>query len=149
MLKVMVVDDEKDTVCLVKYLMEREKLEVVEASNGLEAYARLTSGTAALRPPDAIILDVMMPEMDGYTFHTKLQETEGLQDIPIVILSAKDKLREMFSSSSNIFAFVEKPIEAKTLVDTVKAAMDSRKSRGFDTLNNPANSGRMIKPPLN
>ncbi|MEI7529898.1 MAG: response regulator, partial [Elusimicrobiota bacterium] len=106
------------------------------------------AGAAGAPPPDAIILDVMMPEMDGYTFHSKLQETEGLQNIPIVVLSAKDKMKDMFASS-NVFAFVEKPFEAKTLVDAVKAAIGSKKCRGYNTLNNPANSGRMLRPPLN
>lgn len=120
MSKVMVVDDEKDIVCLIKHLMEREKLEVIEAFNGLEAYARLAARDATRVIPDAIILDIMMPGMDGYTLHAKLQEIDDLRDIPIVILTAKSQLKSLFEPSSNIFAFVEKPFEPNKLVKTVK-----------------------------
>ena len=127
MSKVMVVDDEKDVVYLIKVLMEREKLEVLEAYNGLEAYNRLTSTDPGKIIPDAIILDIMMPEMDGYTFQSKLQEIDDLRHIPIVILTAKGQMKDLFELSSNIFAFVEKPFEPKNLVKIVKDAIASKK----------------------
>jgi len=127
MSKVMVVDDEKDVVYLIKVLMEREKLEVLEAYNGLEAYNKLTAADGPKLRPDAIILDIMMPEMDGYTFQSKLQEIEDLRDIPIVILTAKGQMKDLFELSSNIFAFVEKPFEPKNLVKIVKDALASKK----------------------
>ena len=127
MSKVMVVDDEKDVVYLIKVLMEREKLEVIEAFNGLEAYNKLTAKEGEKVRPDAIVLDIMMPEMDGYTFQSKLQEIEDLRDIPIVILTAKGQIKDLFELASNIFAFVEKPFEPKNLVKIVKDAIASKK----------------------
>ncbi|PIU20820.1 MAG: response regulator [Elusimicrobia bacterium CG08_land_8_20_14_0_20_59_10] len=127
MSKVMVIDDEKDVVFLIKVLMEREKLEVIEAFNGLEAYNMLTATEGEKIRPDAIILDIMMPEMDGYTFQSKLQEMESLRDIPIVILTAKGQMKDLFELSSNIFAFVEKPFEPKNLVKIIKDALASKK----------------------
>ncbi|HBA60818.1 MAG TPA: response regulator [Elusimicrobia bacterium] len=127
MSKVMVVDDEKDVVYLIKVLMEREKLEVIEAFNGLEAYNKLTAKEGEKVRPDAIVLDIMMPEMDGYTFQSKLQEIEDLRDIPIVILTAKGQMKDLFELASNIFAFVEKPFEPKNLVKIVKDAIASKK----------------------
>ena len=127
MSKVMVVDDEKDVVYLIKVLMEREKLEVLEANNGLEAYNKLVTKDPARVIPDAIILDIMMPEMDGYTFQSKLQEIDELSGIPIVILTAKGQMKDLFELSSNIFAFVEKPFEPKNLVKIVKDAIASKK----------------------
>jgi CheY-like chemotaxis protein len=125
--KVMVVDDEKDVVYLIRVLMEREKLEVLEAYNGLEAYNKLTARDVDRSIPDAIILDIMMPEMDGYTFQSKLQEIDELCHIPIVILTAKGQMKDLFELSSNIFAFVEKPFEPKNLVKIVKDAIASKK----------------------
>jgi CheY-like chemotaxis protein len=127
MAKVMVVDDEKDVVYLLRVLMEREQFEVIEAYNGLEAYNMLTGPDAGKVMPDAIVLDVMMPEMDGYTFQTKLQEIEGLNKIPIIILTAKGQMKDLFELSSNIFAFVDKPFEPKNLVKIVKNALASKK----------------------
>ncbi|MBI4350766.1 MAG: response regulator [Elusimicrobia bacterium] len=127
MSKVLVVDDEKDVVYLIKVLMEREKLEVLEAYNGLEAYNKLTSKDPNKVLPDVIILDIMMPEMDGYTLQSKLQEIDELSRIPIVILTAKGQMKDLFELASNIFAFVEKPFEPKNLVKTVKDALASKK----------------------
>ncbi|MDD5210282.1 MAG: response regulator [Elusimicrobiales bacterium] len=127
MSKVLVVDDEKDVVYLIKVLMEREKLEVLEAYNGLEAYNKLTAKDPNKIIPDVIILDIMMPEMDGYTLQSKLQEIEELSHIPIVILTAKGQMKDLFELASNIFAFVEKPFEPKNLVKIVKDAIASKK----------------------
>ncbi len=122
----MVVDDEKDVVYLIKVLLEREKLDVLEAYNGLEAYNKLTSTDPGKIIPDAMILDIMMPEMDGYTLQTKLQEMDELNRIPIIILTAKGQMKDLFEMSSNIFAFVEKPFEPKNLIKIVKDAIASR-----------------------
>lgn len=127
MAKVMVVDDEKDVVYLIKVLLEREQLEVLEAYNGLEAYNKLTSEDPDRVVPDAMILDIMMPEMDGYTLQSKLQEIDGLNTIPIIILTAKGQMKDLFELSSNIFAFVEKPFEPKNLIKIVKDAIASKK----------------------
>ena len=127
MSKVMVIDDEKDVVYLLKVLMEREQFEVTEAFNGLEAYNKLTSPAVDKVIPDVIILDIMMPEMDGYTFQSKLQEIDGLSGIPIIILTAKGQMKDLFENSNNIFAFVEKPFEPRDLVKKVKDAIASKK----------------------
>jgi len=127
MSKVMVVDDERDVVYLIKVLLEREKLEVLEAYNGLEAYNKLTSKDPGKVLPDAMILDIMMPEMDGYTLQSKLQEMDDLNHIPIIILTAKGQMKDLFELASNIFAFVEKPFEPKNLVKIVKDAIASKK----------------------
>lgn len=127
MSRVMVVDDERDVVYLIKVLLEREKLEVMEAYNGLEAYNKLTSKDPGKVLPDAMILDIMMPEMDGYTLQSKLQEMEDLNHIPIIILTAKGQMKDLFELASNIFAFVEKPFEPKNLVKIVKDAIASKK----------------------
>jgi CheY-like chemotaxis protein len=73
------------------------------------------------------VLDIMMPEMDGYTFQTKLQEMDEYSGIPIIILTAKGQMKDLFELSSNIFAFVEKPFEPKNLVKIVKDAVASKK----------------------
>ena len=126
--KIMVVDDEKAIVYLIKVLLEREQFEVAEAYNGLEAYNALTAPGAAANPPDVIIMDTMMPVMDGYTLQSKLQETEGLSKIPVIILTGKDnQTRELFALSGNIFAFMEKPFVPGNLVETVKKALAARK----------------------
>ncbi|MEW5951888.1 MAG: response regulator [Elusimicrobia bacterium] len=122
MAKIMIVDDEKDVLYLLKVLMEKENFQVIEASNGLEAYNKLTADNEPSRP-DVIILDIMMPEMDGYTLQAKIQEMEDLRKTPIIILTAKGQMKDLFELSSNIHAFVEKPFEPKNLIKIVKEAL--------------------------
>lgn len=123
MAKIMLVDDEKDVLYLLKVLMEKENFEVIEASNGLEAYNKLTADNDPARP-DVIILDIMMPEMDGYTLQAKIQEMEDLRKTPVIILTAKGQMKDLFELSSNIHAFVEKPFEPKNLIRIVKEALN-------------------------
>lgn len=118
----MIVDDEKDVLFLLKVIMQKEGFEVIEASNGLEAYNKITDKENPVRP-DVIILDIMMPEMDGYTFQTKLQEIEEFKNIPIIILTAKGQTRDLFEMASNVHAFLEKPFDHKNLVKIVKGAL--------------------------
>lgn len=124
--KVMIIDDEKDLVYLLKVVLEKEGFEVIESFNGKEAYELLSKMKKA-DVPDAILLDVMMPEMDGYTFQSKLQENEKLNDIPVIILTARGQIKDLFEISSNVFAFLEKPFEPKNLVKMVKEAVESKK----------------------
>ena len=125
--KVMIIDDEKDLVYLLKVVLEKEGFEVIESFNGKEAYELLSKIEKKADVPDAILLDVMMPEMDGYTFQSKLQENEKLNDIPVIILTARGQMKDLFEISSNVFAFLEKPFEPKNLVKMVKEAVESKK----------------------
>ncbi|MCG2725158.1 MAG: response regulator [Elusimicrobia bacterium] len=125
--KVMIIDDEKDLVYLLKIVFEKEGFEVSEAFDGNEAYEKLSAVDNMDDIPDVILLDVMMPEMDGYTLQAKLQENEKFNKIPIIILTAKGQMRDLFELSSNVFAFVEKPFEPKNLLEMAKDAVNSRK----------------------
>ena len=67
-----------------------------------------------------------MPEMDGYTFQSKPQEHDEPGAIPIIIFTAKGRMKELFVNS-NIFAFVEKPLESKNFVKIVREALASKR----------------------
>ena len=83
--KILVVDDEPDMVHLVRLALEMEGHEVIVAYNGVEALERV----AAARP-DLIVLDVMMPHMDGFEVLSKLKETPATSHIPVIMLTAVD-----------------------------------------------------------
>ena len=98
MAKILVTDDEKDVVELLKFLLEKDGHQVLTAHNGKDALDLTAKNT-----PELILLDVMMPEMDGYTVQTKLLENPKTKDIPIIILTAKGQLRDVFAMSANGF----------------------------------------------
>ncbi|MGC8866984.1 MAG: response regulator [Elusimicrobiales bacterium] len=124
--KIMVVDDEKDVLFLLRVLFEKEGFEVIEAANGKIAYEMLINKTNPIKP-DLIILDVMMPEMDGYTFETKMLESDEFKKIPLIILTAKGQIRELFEMSNNVKAFIEKPFDPKKLISLVKEVLKDGK----------------------
>lgn len=118
MAKILVTDDEKDVVELLKFLLEKDGHKVTTAHNGKDALA-----IAVKELPELILLDVMMPEMDGYTVQTRLLEDPKTKDIPIIILTAKGQLRDVFAMSANVKAYIEKPFDPKTLRQKISESL--------------------------
>jgi two-component system alkaline phosphatase synthesis response regulator PhoP len=81
--RILVVDDEADFASLVQGNLEKEGFQVDVAYNGLEGLAKVRAN-----PPDAIVLDVMMPEKDGYAVCKELKCSNEYCNIPIVLLTA-------------------------------------------------------------
>ncbi len=88
-LPVLVVDDDASTRLLLRRILETEGYAVIEAENGRAALERMGE-----RTPGAILLDLMMPEMDGFEFLSALHEREAWRQIPVVIVTAKDLTAE-------------------------------------------------------
>ena len=81
--RILVVDDEPDFCSIVQMNLEKEGFEVEIAYSGPEGLEKVSAN-----PPDAIVLDIMMPEMDGYQVCKKLKADEKYADIPIILLTA-------------------------------------------------------------
>lgn len=81
--RILVVDDEPDFCLIVQGQLEKEGFEVDLAYNGVEGLEKVQAD-----PPDAIVLDVMMPEKDGYEVCKELKEDENYCDIPVLLLTA-------------------------------------------------------------
>ncbi len=127
----MVVEDEKDVVTLLKFLLEKDGHKVTEAYNGLEALVKMgvDGGKKADAPqfvPDLILLDVMMPIMDGYSVCTKLQEMESTRKIPVIVLTAKGEMRELFDRA-NVAAYVNKPFDIQKLRQVIAQVLERKK----------------------
>jgi CheY-like chemotaxis protein len=81
---VLVVDDDADTRELLRRALEHEGMTVREAANGRDALARV-----AERKPELVLLDLMMPVMDGFEFLRQLRESEADGHVPVIVLTAK------------------------------------------------------------
>ena len=81
--RILVVDDEPDFASIVQADLEREGYDVDVAYNGMEGLEKVRTS-----PPDAIVLDVMMPEMDGYEMCKALKDDNDYCDIPVILLTA-------------------------------------------------------------
>jgi len=113
---ILVVDDNKITTKLLRRYLEANGYEAMEAYDGLECLEKV-----AERPPDAIILDVMMPNLDGYQTSVRLKENPATKGIPIVIVTAlNDVQNQLKAVESGADDFLNKPIEEKLLIAKVK-----------------------------
>jgi len=113
---VLIVDDEPNIVLSLEFLMKKEGYEVRSVANGSEAMEAITEKT-----PDLILLDVMMPRKDGYEVCQELRATPSLQDIKIIMLTAKgrDVEREKgLALGAN--DYITKPFSTQELVEKVK-----------------------------
>ncbi len=120
--RILVVDDERDSIDFVTAVLEREDVEFLTAYDG-EAGLKL----ARLQKPDLIILDVQMPKKDGFTVFAELKHDEALKDIPVIMLTGiAEKTGVGFSESimGDLIGhipegYVEKPVEPAVLQATV------------------------------
>jgi DNA-binding response OmpR family regulator len=113
---IMVVDDEKRLVALVESYLTQEGYRVVSAHNGREALP-----IASREKPDLIILDIMMPEMDGYGF---MREHRREQDTPIILLTARvDDEERVIGLELGADDYITKPFRPRELVARVRAVL--------------------------
>ncbi|NNE69853.1 MAG: response regulator [Rhodothermales bacterium] len=117
--RILVVDDEDDIVELLEYNLEAEGFEVLRAMDGAEAIA-----VAGAETPDLIILDVMMPRMDGLEACRRLRERPKLRGIPIIMLTARGEESDHVSGLDvGADIYLTKPISIPVLMSQVKAAL--------------------------
>ncbi|MCP3926094.1 MAG: response regulator [Desulfobacterales bacterium] len=119
--RILVVDDEPDLTEIVKRNLEGEGFEVEVAYNGVEAMEKVTAN-----PPDAIVLDVMMPEKDGFEVCAELKADEKFLDIPIVMLTAvadhvgSTKYSHFDGMSMEADDYLPKPASPEEITESVK-----------------------------
>lgn len=113
---ILVVDDNRITTKLLRRYLDAHGFEAGEAYDGIECLEKV-----AVRIPDAIVLDVMMPRLDGYETVKRLRESAETRDIPVVIVTAlNDVTNQVKAIESGADDFLSKPIEEKLLVAKVK-----------------------------
>jgi CheY-like chemotaxis protein len=130
MARILVVDDEPEIVTLLRFVLEADGHEVSSAAHGLDALEKLGVEPAKdeLPLPDLIVLDIMMPVMDGYELNMRLQTEARTKDIPILVLTAKgQKMRDLFEMAPNVAAYVQKPFDPKMLRELISGILTSRK----------------------
>lgn len=129
MARILVVDDEQDVVTLMKFMLEKDGHSVVPAHDGLEALARLglepRDETAVI--PDLVILDVMMPHLDGYAVCARMHEEPRTKGVPVIVLTAKGETKDLFETSPNAAAHIEKPFDPRALRDLVASMLEGKR----------------------
>ena len=119
--KILAVDDEKHIVRLVQVNLERAGYEVVIANDGKEALEKVQAEN-----PDLVVLDVMMPYMDGFEVLQNLRRNPATRDIPVIMLTAKAQDADVFKGwQSGVDCYLTKPFNPMELLSFVKRIFDS------------------------
>jgi CheY-like chemotaxis protein len=120
----LVVDDDPSILGLLKTIFEREGFSVNTATNGLEALEK-----ARTVEPDAIVLDLCMPVMNGHEFLHAWRQTTPQTTVPVVAISAYGISQT--AEDLGVEAFLPKPFDMLALLDTVAAMVDPQRSAGL------------------
>jgi len=119
--KILVVDDEPDFASIVQGNLEKEGFTVEVAYNGVEGMAKVAASA-----PDAIVLDVMMPEKDGYKMCAELKADSRWRDIPVILLTAvashvtATRYSHADGMSTEADDYIAKPASAEEIATSVK-----------------------------
>jgi DNA-binding response OmpR family regulator len=119
--RILVVDDDENILNMEKTILEQRGFEVTGAIGGAEALEVLGQRTF-----DLVLLDVMMPEVDGFTVCRKIKEDPRLKDLPVIFLTAKgggEALAEGFESGAVMY--INKPFTANKLLTIVNTMLES------------------------
>jgi DNA-binding response OmpR family regulator len=118
--RIMVVDDDPDTLSILARYIRREGFIVVEASSGAECLDLVRE-----YPPDVILLDLMMPEMDGFAVCRRLRMGSATAEVPVIMLTARDDLEARAEGMEiGVSDFIAKPVLRRELSERIHAQLD-------------------------
>src|SRR5659263_631272 len=124
-IKILIADDDKNVVNIILYSID-DQYEILEAANG-----KVALGMVFARSPDILVLDIMMPEMDGYMVCKELKEHASTKNLPLIILSAKDSIDDKLKAIGfGIDDYMVKPFDPRELEARIK--MRLKRTNGMD-----------------
>jgi DNA-binding response OmpR family regulator len=114
--KILIVDDEPDIVEAIKFRVELEDIQCIEAHDGEEGLSKARS-----EHPDLIILDIMMPKINGYKVARLLKFDESYKRIPIIMLTARTQEKDVEQGEyAGADEYVTKPFDFEALIELIK-----------------------------
>jgi len=114
--RILVVEDDPDLRTILKLQLVSQDFVVSEATNGAEGYAAIQA-----QIPDCVILDLMMPVMDGFGFLKRVRSTIAMTDVPIIILTAsEDERNKVRGFQYQADAYMNKPYDLEALTGEVR-----------------------------
>ena len=111
---ILVIDDDLEVIGLIRNRLEANHYRVLTANDGVAGFA-----LARENKPDLIVLDVVMPNMDGYTFVQEIKRNEDLKKIPIIVITAKTDMKDIFLNEG-VSCCLLKPLVTEAFLDKVR-----------------------------
>ena len=119
------IEDEQEMIDLVKLILSRKHFEVIGANGGREGLDAVRKNS-----PDVILLDLMMPDMDGWEVYQQLKADENTRDIPVIVITAKaqniDKVLALHIAK--VDDYIPKPFTPKDLLDSIERVLQIQQS---------------------
>jgi two-component system alkaline phosphatase synthesis response regulator PhoP len=116
--KILIIEDEIEMVDLIKYALSPGNFDVVDYGSGFHAWDEILKVK-----PDLVILDVMLPGVDGYSLQLKLSENAKTKAMPTIILTAIESSKSLFEKFPQIASFISKPFKAEQLLNAAQEAL--------------------------
>lgn len=117
--KILIVDDEQDIIDFISYNLKKEGYSTIFAVNGKDAIKK-----AKIHLPDLILMDIMMPELDGIQACREIKEIKKLKDTPVVFLTARnEEYTELAGFNAGADDFITKPLKPRILTSRIKAIL--------------------------
>lgn len=114
--KILLVDDEEDILDFLELILEEQGYNVIKASSGRDALA-----AAQMNRPELILLDIMMPEMDGWEVLKLLKADEEVSHIPVAMLTARTEMKDKIQGlQEGAIDYICKPFATKELLDKLE-----------------------------
>lgn len=125
MAHILVIDDDPGILTLLATILAKEGHTVAACSSGSDALKKLGVRPAAAdsEPPDLVILDIMMPKVDGYSIGKTLRDNPRTRHIPILAVSALRELSRLFTATVQIDGFLHKPFSPEELIVLVRTIL--------------------------
>jgi DNA-binding response OmpR family regulator len=122
--KILVIDDEPNIVQTLQDRLEMNEYEVVTAGNGREGMERFEQ-----EKPDVILLDVIMPVMDGHEMLEKLRKQPDGQDVSVIMLTARSQTQDIARANAcGIDDYIVKPFDLSELLEKIESVVEHRKA---------------------
>lgn len=124
--KILLVDDEPDIIYLVKRFLERAGYSVVEAYGGRDALKK-----TEMEKPDLVLMDVMMPDLDGWEVSRSLKSSEDTRDIPIVMLTVRTShdSRQKSKEYAHADEHLGKPASGKEILSLIDSVLNRQSNK--------------------
>lgn len=138
--RILIADDDVDALRLVGLMLERKGYEIIAAASGNQALQK-----AIETHPQLIILDVMMPDIDGYEVATQLRKHPATEDIPILMFTAKNAVADKIAGfQAGVDDYLTKPIHPTELTSRVEALLHRTQRTSEPDTSTKSDAGRMI-----
>lgn len=113
--KILIIDDDKAVREVVNLLLSSEGFDVIEAIDGEDCYKKII-----VDKPDLILLDIIMPKINGYILLNKITQDNELKNIPVILLTATSQMAGNISLKSHSVDNIHKPFEPDDLINKIK-----------------------------